>query len=188
MFRIEMAESVGKTGRKPSAKLAALLVSKSRIATVALRVLQVYLLMSHIEIAADDYSFFFFFLFYKIEKIVFLVHTIVETLEFVLGIGNIDVDEEEVIHLKCNDTPLVVVLVNADTIIDVERSVSGESSRSGISLFIGIVPERLISFKVQVKLSCLHLGFLNAEEIGVELTEDVAEAFSFTGPEAVYVP
>ena len=63
-----------------------------------------------------------------------------------------------------------------------------KNSRTGISLFIGIVPVRLISLERQVKLSLLHLRFLQAEEVGIQLSEDVAEAFSLTGAQPVDVP
>jgi hypothetical protein len=41
---------------------------------------------------------------------------------------------------------------------------------------------------MQVELSLLHLGLLQAEEVGVELSEDGAEAFALAGAQAVYVP
>jgi hypothetical protein len=37
-------------------------------------------------------------------------------------------------------------------------------------------------------LSRLHLGFLKTEEVGIELTEDITEAFALTGAQTIYIP
>ena len=75
----------------------------------------------------------------------------------------------------------MVVLVDAYAVADGERLVAGIDGGSGIAFLVGIVPEALIAIELQVELSCLHLRLLKAEEVGIHLAEDVAEAFALAG-------
>jgi hypothetical protein len=66
--------------------------------------------------------------------------------------------------------------------------VTGKNGRSGISFLFGIIPIRLIAFELKVELACLHLGFLQAEEIGIQALKLLPEFFIATGTNAVYIP
>ena len=82
----------------------------------------------------------------------------------------------------------MVVGIDADAVSDVQRLVARIDGSAGITFLVGIVPERLVPLKLKVELPGLHLGLLQTEEVGIQLTEDVAESFSFTGPQAIHVP
>ena len=83
----------------------------------------------------------------------------------------------------------MVVLVNTDAIAHVQRLVLGEDRRTAIAFLLGIVPVRCITLELQVQLSCLHLRFLQTEEISIQCLECLTEvSLSFTGSQPVYVP
>ena len=90
--------------------------------------------------------------------------------------------------LQRDEPPLVIVRVDAHAVAHGKRRVFGIDGRTGIAFFIGIIPVRLVSRKLQVQLPRLHLGLLQAEEIGVQFYKDVGKAFARHRPKAVYVP
>ena len=55
-IRMEIPESIRKTGGKELRHFSALLVAESRVAAVGAGVLQVYLLMRHVKITAHDHG------------------------------------------------------------------------------------------------------------------------------------
>ena len=57
LVRIEISECISETGVKQIGELTALLVGKPRVLTVAFGILQVYFLVSDIEVAADYHTF-----------------------------------------------------------------------------------------------------------------------------------
>ena len=82
----------------------------------------------------------------------------------------------------------MVVLIDSDAVGDIQRFVFRKYSRPGIPFFLGIIPIRLVSFKFKVKLSRLHLGFLQGEEVCIQFLENIGKSFAHAGPEAIYVP
>ena len=53
-----MSECVGESVAEPCSELSPLFVGESGVHAVGLRILEVNLLMSHVEVAAYDYRFF----------------------------------------------------------------------------------------------------------------------------------
>ena len=82
----------------------------------------------------------------------------------------------------------MVVGVYAHTVAYAERSVLSVNGRAGVAFFFGVVPVGFISKELKVQLPRLHLGFLQAEEVGVQFRKYVGKTFARHGPEAVYVP
>ena len=185
---IERAEGVDESLGEELAEFLALLIGEAGIAAVGLGVLDVNLLMGHVEVAAVDDGLLAVKALQVVAHGVFPCHPVVEALQPVLGVGGIAAYEEELGHLERDDAAFVVVLVDADAVGHVERLVAGEDGCSGIAFLVGGVPVALVAFELEVELSGLHLCLLQAEEVGVELAEDVAEAFALTGAEAVDVP
>ena len=58
----------------------------------------------------------------------------------------------------------------------------------GITFLFCVIPVRSVAGELQVQLTFLHLGFLNAEEVCVKGLEDVCKALACHGPQAVNVP
>ena len=134
---------------------------------IGLRILDVYLLMSHVQVTTKDDWFLGIKAFQVIPEVCFPLHAIVQALQTVLRIRRITADEVEIVHLKRDDASLMVVLVNTDTVCHAERLVAGEYSRSTIAFLVGIVPIRLIPVEGEVKLSLLHFRFLQTKEVGI---------------------
>ena len=78
--------------------------------------------------------------------------------------------------------------IDADAVSDVQRLVARIDGSAGIPFLVGIVPKRLITLELQVELPGLHLRLLQTEEVGIQLTEDVAEPLALTGPQAIHIP
>ena len=64
----------------------------------------------------------------------------------------------------------------------------GKDGGARIALLLGGAPELGVAWGVQLNLPRLELGFLEAEEICVQLAEGIQEAFLHAGPQTVYVP
>ena len=188
LFGIERAEGVDESFGKEFREFLPLLDGEAGVAEVGLGVLDVNLLMGHIEVTAVDDGLLPVEALQVVAHGVFPGHPVIEALQPVLGIGRVAAYEEEVLHLERDDAAFVVVLVDADAVGHVDGLLTGEDGCSGIAFLVGGVPVTLVAFKLEVELSGLHLRLLQAEEVGVELAEDVAEAFALTGAEAVDVP
>ena len=144
--------------------------------------------MRNIQVAAHDHGLLLVQLQQIGAKVIFPVHAVVQAAQAVLAIGRVAGHQVEVRHLQCDDAALMVVLIDADAISHIQRLVAAVDGRARVALLIGIVPVGAVTVKFQVQLSSLHLGFLQAEEVGIEFLKDVAEALAHHGPQAVYVP
>ena len=82
----------------------------------------------------------------------------------------------------------MVVLVDADAISHVQWPVLRKNRRTGIAFLIGIVLVALIALECQVQLSGLHFRLLQAEEVGIQLFENLTEALALASTQAIYVP
>ena len=182
------AEGVGKAAGQQMAELGALLVGKARIMAVGLGVLDIDLLMGHIQVAAKDDGLLGIEALEIGQEIVLPRHAIVETLQAILRIGRIAAHQEKAVHLEGDDAPLMVVRIDADAIGDIERLVFCEDGCARIAFLIGIVPIALVALEGHIELSGLHLRLLKTEEVGIQLFEDLTEALALTGTQAIDVP
>ena len=64
----------------------------------------------------------------------------------------------------------------------------GEDGDAGIALFLGAVPVLVVARKIKVGLVRLHLGFAQAEDVGVLGLKKIKKALARTGAQAVYIP
>ena len=187
-IRILITERVGESAGQQMAELLTLLVGKSGIMTVRLRILDVYLLVGHVQVTAKDDGLLLVETLQVGLEIILPCHTVVQTFQTVLGVRRIAADKEEIRHLQCDDAAFMVMLVDTYAITDAYRLMFRENSRAGIALLVGIVPTRLVSFERKVKLSLLHLRFLKAEEVSIQLTEDFSETLALASPQTIHIP
>ena len=82
----------------------------------------------------------------------------------------------------------MVVLVDANAVLHRQGFVTREDGSTRVAFLLGVVPVRLVSVELQVQLSLLHLRLLQAEEVGVQQLERLAEAFALAGPQSVDIP
>ena len=182
------AEGVGEAIGQQLAELGALLVGKARIMAVGLGILDIDLLVGHVQVAAEDDGLLGIEALEIGLEIILPRHAVVEALETVLRVGRVAAHQEEVVHLKRDHTPLMVVHINTDAIGHIQRFLSGENSGATVALLVSIVPIALVALEGYVELSGLHLRLLKTEEVGIQLFENITEAFALTGAQAVHVP
>ena len=108
-----MPEGVNESGVKEIAELSTLLICKSRIHSVCLRILQIDLFVCYVKVAAY-YDALFGSKSTKIcSEIILPLHSIIQTFQAILCIGNIYSHKIEILHLEGNHTTLVVMLIYA---------------------------------------------------------------------------
>ena len=188
LFRILIAEGICEATGQQVAELLTLLIGEAGIAAISLGVLDIYLLMGHIEVATEDNGLHGVELFQITAERVFPRHAILQATEAILRVGRIAADEEEVGHLERDDAALVIVEVDAYAIGDGEGLMTGEDGGTTIAFLLGGVPERLVAVEGEVELPGLHLRLLETEEVGIELTENITEALALAGTETVHIP
>ena len=188
LIGMEGTECILETTGEKCAELLTLLICEASIMTIVLRILDVYLLVRNIEVATENNRLHRIELLEIMTEVSFPRHAIVKTLETVLRVWSVTTDQVELRHFEGDNTSFVVVLFNTNTIFYTERLMLRKNGCSGIALLVSIIPVAFITVEMKVKLPSLHLGLLQTKEISVHLSEDVAESFSFTSPEAINVP
>jgi hypothetical protein len=148
--------------------------------TVGLGILDIYLLMSYIEVATEDNGLLGIELPEIVTEIILPGHTIVQTLQPVLRVGSVTANEIEIVHLKCYHTALMVVLIDAYAVAYAQGLMLSEDSCAAVAFLVGIVPITVIALIGKVELSLLHLCLLQTEEVGIQLIKDITEALAFT--------
>ena len=94
---MEITETVGKAIIQKNGHLFALLIGETGISAVGLRILDIYLFVCYIQIAADDDWFLGIKRFQKLAEIVFPSHAIIQALEFCLRIWGVAGNEIELV-------------------------------------------------------------------------------------------
>ena len=83
----DRAEGVHESGREQLRHLAPLLIGETGVAPIGAGVLQVDLLVGHVQIAAEDHRLFPIQLREVGAEVVLPLHAVVDALEAVLGVG-----------------------------------------------------------------------------------------------------
>ena len=113
---------------------------------------------------------------------------IIQSLAFCLRVWGVAGNKVELLVFQGDDSAFVVMFLYAHSITYAQRLVLGIDGSAGISFFLSIVPVTLVALKLQVELSFLHLGFLQAEKVCIELLELVLEVLAHASTQAIYVP
>ena len=74
-----------------------------------------------------------------------------EARESHLRVRGVDVHQKKLLGFEGDDAPFAVMLLYSHAIADVERFTAREDRRSGVTLPLGIVPERLVARKFKVE-------------------------------------
>ena len=179
---IKEPERIGKTAFEQQGELAAFLVGKTGIASVCRRILQIYLVVRHVHVAANHYGLGL----RKLEQVfaegVVPRHAVVEPRQTVLRVGSIYVYKIKRLGFQRDNPPFAVVFAYSQSVAYRKRFAAREYRRARISFLLSIVPVRLISVESYIYLAVLQFGFLQAEKIGVQLRKGVLESFSHTSP------
>lgn len=90
--------------------------------------------MRHVQVATKDDRLLLVKAHEIGTEIVLPRHAIVQTAQSVLRVGRIAAHQEEIWHLECDDTPLMIVLVDTDAIGNAERLVLRIFSASSLQV------------------------------------------------------
>ena len=112
----------------------------------------------------------------------------IQTLQTLLGVGGVAGEKVEAVVFQGNQPPLLIQRLHTQAVLDRQGRRFGKDSGAGVAFFLGGAPELGIARGFQLNLVRLELGFLEAEEIRIQLAEDVQEALLYTGPQAVDIP
>ena len=191
---VKMAESVDEAAVEQDRHLFTFLIGKSSIEVVGLRILEVYLLMSDIEVATVDY---------RLERVqsyeictqgIFPLHTVgqptwqLSFLLSVLAVGSIAAYEVETVHLKGDEASLPVMLLLTEPIGHRQGFVSCENGRATVALFLRVTPILMITWQVEADLTFLQFGLLKTKEICIHAVEYFHEVLAHDGAESIYIP
>ena len=185
---MQVAEGVHEARFQQARHLLPLLVGEAGVLPVRLRVLQVDLLMRHVQVPAEHHGLLRVQFRQPAAEVVLPPHPVVQPFQAVLGVGHVGVDEEEVPELRGDDPALVIVLVHAHAVRHVQGRHPGVDRGARVALLLRVVPERVVAVEGKVQLPGLHLRLLQAEDVRVQGAETVREALSGRRPQSVHVP
>ena len=122
---MKSAEGVDEAIGKKISHLLAFLIGESCILAIGLGILEVYLPMCHIKVAAKDNRLLAVQILEIGKESLLPCHAVVKSAKSVLRVGSVASDKIKRRHLESDDTSLMVVLINAYAISNGERSVAG---------------------------------------------------------------
>ncbi len=195
---VQRTEGIHEPGIQKLGELGALLVGKAGVATIGARVLQVYLLVRHVEVAAHHHGLRVTrrtigeharlqVLAHRAEGIV-PGHAVIEARQLALRVRRVHIHEPVLVELAQHHAPFGVQLGDAHFVQHLQRLFLAEHRRARIALALGVAPELMVAGKVHLDLAFLQLGFLQGEHIGVQLGKGVHEPLLHNGAQAVHVP
>ena len=185
---VQGAERVHKAAGEQLGHLGPLLVGEAGVHPVGLGVLQVDLLMGHVQVAAVDHRLLGVQLRQVGADVVLPLHTVVQTGQLVLGVGGVAADQIEVLKFRGDDPALVAVDIAAEIIGHGQGRAAGEHGGAGIARLVGAVPEPLVALQLEGRLLGTHLRLLQADDVRIRQRAEVQKALVQAGPQAVDVP
>ena len=188
LVRVQHAEAVGKACVQQFGHFAALLIGKARAHVVGLVVLDIDLLMGNIQVAAQDHRLFCVQCQQVGAEGILPLHAVVQTLQPILTVGGIAVDQPELRVFQREHTALVVVLLNANAGGHGQRLLAAPAGRAGVALFLGRISILRVSLRGKIRLTGLHLGLLHRKDIGIQSCKTLGKAMGQAGAQAVDVP
>ena len=187
-LRVQGAEGVHKAAGEQLGHLPALLVGKAGVQPVGFGVLQVDLLVRHVQVAAVDHRLHRVQLQEVFAEVVLPFHAVVQPRQLILGVGGVAAYQPEVLKLGGDDPPLVAVDVRAKIVGDGQRLPPGEHGGAGVAGLVRAVPEHVVARQVELRLLRAHFRLLQADDVRVREGAEIQKSLAQTRPQAVDVP
>lgn len=187
LIGIEDTEGISEARRKEFAEFSAFLIRESCFADIGFGVLEINLLFCYIQVAAQDHRFYGIKLNHISAQSILKFHAVVDAGKSFLGIRGVAGDEIKIFKF-CSDDSAFVCVFSVDTECDRQRSSFAEDSCAGITFLFCAVEILAVSFGIKICLARLHFGFLQAEDIGIDLIEKIRKAFFQAGAESIDIP
>ena len=188
LVRVQHTEAVGKAGIQQLGHFSAFLIGKACAHAVGLCIFDVDLPVSHIQVTAQDH----WLLCIQPQQIgtesILPCHAVIQTLQAVLTVGGVAVDQIKLRIFQRQYAPLVVVLLDADAGGHGQRLPAAPAGRAGISLFLGRVCVLGVALRGKIRLTGLHFGLLYRKNVRIKRRKALGEAVGQAGAQAVNVP
>ena len=123
-----------------------------------------------------------------VSEIIFPFHTVINTFQLALGIGNVTIDQIKFIKFQCDQPAFMIVFVNPHSVHNLKRLFFCEYRRPRISFFVRIVPVLMIPFQLQLDLSGLQFCLLHAEDICLHFIKKIYKTLCHTGAQPIDIP
>jgi len=185
---VQVPEAVHEPGVEQLSEPSALLVGETCGTAVGARVLQVDLLVGHVQVAAEHHGLLRRALHEEGPHPVLEIHAETDPREFRLGVGAVHADEPEPGELERAHATLVVDLVGAEAVPHLQRLDLGEHGGAGVALALRVAPVLVVLRQVECRLPLLELGLLQGDDVGVDAAHDALEVLLEHGAQAVHVP
>ena len=176
-----MSVRIHKAGLQKFFHLCTFFVGKTGIADIVFGVFNINKITRHIHIAADKHRFPGVQFTDITAESIFPCYTVRQTCQITLGVGHIYVYKVKLIVFRTNNAPFLIVFFNAHIVSYADWFRFAENCRAGITFFLGAVPVFKITGKLKIGLLTLHLGFLHAENIGVNAVHKIFKALIHAG-------
>ena len=185
---MKVAECVYEAAVEQLTELFALFIREACILAVRLRIFQVDFLMRYIQVTAHHYGFLLVERGQVVSDGIFPFHAIGKAAQTILRIGDVEANEIEGFKFERDGPSFGVAHLVSDAVGYADGLLACEYGRARIAFFLSVVPKTLITLECKVELSGLHLGFLQAHTVGIELLEDVLKSFFYACAQSVYIP
>ena len=185
---VQGAERVHKAALQQLGHLAPFLIGEAGIHSVGLGILQVDLLMGHVQVAAVDHRLFGVQRHQIGTDVVLPFHAVVQPGQLILGVGGVAADQIEIVELGGDDPSLVAVDIVSEVIGHGQGRTAREHGGAGVARLVGAVPEPLVALQRKGCLLRTHLRLLQADDVRIRQRAEVQKALVQAGPQAVDVP
>lgn len=186
----EFAEAIDKAGFNDAVESGSFFGAEAGIFLVFLWAGKVDFFVGDIEVPAEGNRLRFFQGADVFEEGFVPEFSVVDASEFVLGVGGIDGDDEEVIEFESEDTALRIVFWDADASSVGEGFYFRQDEGARVTFFFCGIPEGLIFGKEGIEIDVCGecFDFLEAEEVWFLSIDEFGEILFENRAEAVDVP
>ena len=185
---MEETEGIGEAFVQKGIHFSALFICEACILMVRSGIGKVDVFMGDIEVAAEDDRLFLRESCHIVRHRILPCHAVGKTREAALAVRRVADDEIVTAEVGGDDTPLLIMLLDAKTIGDGKRFPLREECSTTVALLHGTVPVLVVAGKHHLDLVRLQLRLLQAHAVCIECCESVHEAFLHAGSETIDVP
>ena len=187
-IRMEETEGIGEAFLQKGIHFSALFICEACILMVRSGIGKVDVFMGDIEVAAEDDRLFLRESCHIVCHRILPCHAVGKTREAALAVRRVADDEIVTAEIGGDDTPLLIMLLDAKAIGDGKRFPLREECSTTVALLHGTVPVLVVAGKHHLDLVRLQLRLLQAHAVCIECCESVHETFLHAGSETIDVP
>lgn len=182
-------ERIHKTRVHESVKTGAFFGSEAMVLHIGLGIREINLRMRHVQVTAPHDRLFSLQHLEKFQEIPIPLLPILEPRQLPLGIGGVNIDEEEILILGGENPAFLVMFRDREMRRDFQRPVLREDRGAGVALFHSAIPiSRVMRGPELFDLLRRTLGLLETEDVWFLGGEEFEKILFQHSPQAVHVP